>query len=120
MESSRSPLPDCSVDPLWARGPGGGVPPTHRLLVAIIRRAVWDFVLYKDAKRTKDPVLHEIGVDAAGWLFWDGQEECDSEGRYTFLHICSILGLDPRRIREIAARLTRDDIQRLNNGIKEE
>lgn len=120
MGSSRSPSPDCSVDPLWAGGLGNGIPPTHRLLVAIIRRAVWDFVLYKEVKKHEDPALHEIGVDAARWLFWDGQEECGDDGRYTFLYICSTLGLAPRRIREIASRLTRDEIQRLNNNIKEE
>lgn len=109
-----------SVDPEWVDGLRAEIPPSHRLLVAIIRRAVWDYVLYKDVKAKKDPVLHEIGVDAARWLFWDGEEETDEEGRYSFIHICSSLDLDPRKIRDIAARLTREDIQRLNNHIKEE
>ena len=120
MGSSPSSLPDCSVDPAWVEGNRGGIPPSHRLLVAIIRRAVWDFVLYKDVKKKDDPALHEIGVDAAAWLFWDGQEEHDGDGRYTFLYICSVLGIEPRRIRETAAKLSRDDIQRLNNNIKED
>jgi hypothetical protein len=119
LSQSRSSEP-VSVDPEWADGLRAEIPPSHRLLVAIIRRAVWDYVLYKDVKKRVDPVLHEIGVDAARWLFWDGEEEVDGEGRYSFMHICSTLDLDPRKIRDIAAKLNREDIQRLNNNIKEE
>ena len=57
------------MDPSWVDGTKGGIPPSHRLLVAIIRRAVWDFVLYKDVRKKDDPALYGIGVDAAGWLF---------------------------------------------------
>lgn len=69
--------------------------------------------------KKEDPLLHEVGVDAARWLFWDGKEEIDEEGRYSFLHICDTLDLSPRKIRDISAKLTRQDIQRLNNNIKE-
>jgi hypothetical protein len=118
---SRSRSPDeYTVDPDYSSGRRAGVPPAQRLLIAIVRRAVWDYVLYKDLKKREDPVLHEIGVDAAGWLFWDGTEECDEEGRHTFLHICELLDLEPQKIRAIASRLTREDIQKLNNNIKEE
>lgn len=96
------------------------MPPAHRLLIAIIRRAVWDFVLYQDVKEKDDPILHQVGVEAAEWLFWDGEEEADSEGRYTFMHICEMLDLDPRRVREAARDLNREDIQRLNNNVKED
>ncbi len=115
---SQSPSP-LATDPDWSGGRRSGIPPSHRLLVAIIRRAVWDYVLYKDVKQKEDPALHEVGVDAARWLFWDGEEEIDDEGRYSFRHICATLDLDPRKIRGISAKLTRADIQRLNNNIKE-
>lgn len=114
MERSRqSSYPE--VDQDWVeqrRSPE----PTQRLLLAVVRRAVWDFVLYKDPASTH----HELALDAAGWLFWDGQEEEDEEGRYSFLYICSILGLDFRMIREHALRLTRSDIQRLNPNLKDD
>lgn len=121
MERSRSrSSSEYEVDPDWADDRRSGIPPAHRLLIAIIRRAVWDYVLYQKVKKKVDPVLHEVGVDAARWLFWDGEEETDEAGRYTFRHICDTLDLDPAKVRSIAARLTRDDIQRLNNNIKEE
>jgi hypothetical protein len=87
--------------------------------VAIIRRAVWDFVLYNGVSKKKDPLQHEMHADAAGWLFWDGEEEVDEEGRLTFRHICDLLDLDPKRIRHLVSEMTREDIQRLNNQIKE-
>jgi len=53
-------------------------------------------------------------------LFWDGEESMDEDGRYTFKHICMLLDLDSKQIRDAATRLKRDDIQKLNNSIKEE
>jgi hypothetical protein len=109
--------------------------------MAIIRRAIWDFVLYKDEDPTRfDPEKFKsakakkraenerkraernlaIATDAAGWLFWDGEEETDEEGRYTFKYICSILNLDPTEVRQRALSMTREDIQVLNNHIKED
>jgi hypothetical protein len=121
MGRSGSPSREAvEVDPDWVDERRNGFPPSHRLLIAIIRRAVWDYVLYQDVKKKDDPVLHEIGVEAAEWLFWDGREETDGDGRYTFRHICDLLELDPVRIRQAAAVMTRDDIARLNNNIKDE
>lgn len=115
MESlSRSRCPslveDCGARP-------NRVGPTQHLLVAIVRRAVWDFVLYRD---NPHPCKRSCAEDAAGWLFWDGQEECDVQGRYTFLHICALLGLDAAQIRNKALTLKRSDLQRLNTRMKVE
>jgi hypothetical protein len=112
-------LSDIRLDDDYVDGLRGGTSPVHRLLVAIVRRAVWDFVLYENADQKKNPNEYELYVDAVDWLFWDGEEECDGEGRLTFRHICSTLELDPRQIRQIALTMSRSDIQRLNNNIKE-
>lgn len=116
---SPSPLREHTVDPEWSEDRHAVGVPEHRLLMAIVRRAVWDFVLYKDVKAKEDPLLHEVGVDASEWLHWDGKEPFGEDGSYSFLYICDVLDLDAARVRRIAARLTREDISRLNNNIKE-
>lgn len=91
--------------------------------MAIVRRAVWDFVLYRDvnAKDSKEDAKKAAWAEtAAEWLFWDGAETSDDEGRYTFMYICEVLNIDPRRFRDQVLKLTREDIQRLNNKIKME
>ena len=103
----------------WESGPSSSPSPETRLLVAIVRRAVWDFVLYREVDPKKDKERYGLATDAAGWLFWDGEEEVDDEGRYTFYYICSALDLDHKRVREGVLELTRADIQKLNNHIKE-
>lgn len=136
---SRSP--SVTVDADYADAKKGGTTPSQRLLVAIMRRAIWDFVLYRD----EDPTRYrpekgrtaaarkeieeekkkcqerlQIAEEAAGWIFWDGAEESDGEGRYTFRHICELLDLDPNALRQRALAMTREDIQTLNNHIKED
>ena len=91
--------------------------PERRLYVAMIRRAVWDFVLYRGVL-TEDK--RAISEDAETWLFYDGDEDLDADGRVTFLYTCSVLNLDPERVRVGAQRLRRQDIQKLNNNIKED
>lgn len=90
--------------------------PARRLLVAIVRRAVLDFALYKNADPKLDKVHHQIAVDAAGWLFFDGTETYDEEGRYTFLYICALLELEPRPIRAKALELDSTDIHRFSGS----
>lgn len=142
MERSfRSRSPSVSVDADYADSKKRGTTPSHRLLVAIMRRAIWDFVLYRDEdpskyrpekarsaaarkeieeERKKCQERLQIAEEAAGWLFWDGVEEADEEGRYTFRHICILLDLDPNVVRQRALAMTREDIQTLNNHIKED
>jgi hypothetical protein len=106
-----------------------------------MRRAIWDFVLYRDedpssinpsrgrTKKARKALEEEkkrseerlgVATDAAGWLFWDGVETADATGRYTFLHICELLDLRPKEMRSRILEMTRDHIQALNNHIKED
>lgn len=89
---------------------------SRRLLIAIIRRAVLDFVVYRFADPVSQPEQYALAVDAVGWLFWDGIESEDAEGRYTFGYICLLLELDARKIRERALTLTRDEVQKISNS----
>ena len=108
---SRSP----ELDSAYVEATGGKrSTPDRRLLVAILRRALWDFAQYKDP----DSSNHQLHIDAAGWLFWDGQEQLDEEGRMTYHFICEVLDLDPRRVREGAKALTRDRIRRISQRIE--
>lgn len=86
----------------------------RRLLAAIIRRAVLDFVLYRDADPVTEALRYELAADAAGWLFFDGIEAINEQGKYTFLHVCALLGLDANMVREQALALTREDLARFN------
>lgn len=87
-------------------------------MVAVVRRAVYDFALYRELPK-KDP-MHQFAVEAAGWLFWDGEEEHDEEGRWSFRYICEIIGVEPQHIRRRALALSREDIRRLNTTSKSE
>jgi len=86
--------------------------PTRRLLLAILRRAIWDFVLYRKYK--EDDPYYALAIDAAGWLFWDGEENM------TFRYICEQLGLNPIALRKACARLTRGDLSKINRRIESE
>ncbi len=83
----------------------------------MIRRAVWDFVLYRAAVAEDKRAISE---DAEAWLFYDGDEDLDALGRVTFLYACAVLNLDPARVRRGVQNLRRQDIQKLNNNIKDD
>lgn len=114
----RSPSRSLSTDEDWADERRGPRHPEHRLWFHVLRRQIWDFVLYRDAEEGTEE--YQLAEDAAGWIWWDGEEESDDDGRPTFFHVCSILGIQPRDIREATLRLTREDIGKLNNQIKED
>jgi hypothetical protein len=57
---------------------------------------------------------YELAAEAAGWLFSDMAESRDEEKRYTFLHICFLLGLNAKAVREHALTLTREDLHRFS------
>lgn len=84
-------------------------------MAAILRRAVFDFVFYRDPEHK----FHNLAVDAAGWLFWDG-EEPENENRWSFLHICSQMGLDPKKVRKRCTELTRADLKKLTYHLKDD
>lgn len=85
--------------------------PPKKLMAAVLRRAVWDFALYRDVKKKKDPDKYQLAVDAAGWLFSD--EAGGKDGVITFLYVCEVLGLDPGHIRRSTLELDRDRVQQL-------
>lgn len=116
---SRSPSPpDVDLTEFWSSNDQPEAIPEQRLLIAILRRAVYDFILYRDLQPGQPNA--DLAEDAAGWLFWDGEEELDDEGRWTFRHICTVLSIDHVRLRRRTLALTRDDIKRLNNMGKKE
>lgn len=119
-ETYRSPSRSIEIDTSYGERGASCESPTHRLLVAIVRRALWDFVLYRGCDPAVDAERHRLAEDAAGWLFWDGAEETADDNRYTFLYICGILNLEPDKIRKAALRLTRNDIERMSNNIKDD
>ena len=117
---SRLQSSDIALDGDYADEKRSAPMPEKRLMIAVVRRAVWDFVLYRGCDEKRDTDRYGLAVDAAGWLFWDGEDSEDgTDSRYTFLNICLCLELDPQRIREGILRLTRSDIQRLNSNIKD-
>lgn len=98
----------------------GSVPrrPEVRLWFHVLRRQIWDFVLYKDAD--PDSKEYTYAEDAAGWIWWDGEEDLDEFHRPTFRHICCVLGLDPRDVREATLRLKRNDVARLSKTLRDD
>lgn len=90
-------------------GSTASLTPEQQLLAAVIRRAVWDFVLYRDC--SDEPERRECASLAAGWLFWDGTEKIDDKGRMSFLYICGVLNLRPDVIRRTARKMQREDVQ---------
>lgn len=93
--------------------------PSRRLLIAIVRRAVLDFAIYRRVDQKERPEEYALAEDAAGWLFWNGMEPHDEAGRYTFLYICRLLDLNATQIRDAALTLTKEDVQRINNSAGE-
>jgi hypothetical protein len=85
-------------------------------MAAILRRAVWDFALYRDVKKKADPERYQLAVDAAGWIFSNEVGAKEEGARFTFLYVCEVLGLDPARIRRSAVELDRDRVRQLVSG----
>lgn len=94
------------------REPENGVA-ARRLLAAILRRAVLDFVLYADCEK-KDELRYELHTEAAAWLFSDQIDASPGVEKYTYLQVCAMLELDPKAIREQALQLTRKDLHRFS------
>lgn len=83
--------------------------PQKKLVAAVLRRAVWDFALYRDVLKKNDPEKYQMAVDAAGWIFSDEQVK----GALTFLYVCEVLGLDPGHIRNSTLALDRERVYQL-------
>lgn len=80
--------------------------------VAVLRRAIWDFAMYREASR--DSKKFELAADAAGWIWFDGEE------LGTFLAICGHLDLDPVSLRRQILKLYRKDVEKINKRIETE
>lgn len=98
--------------------PSGNIQPTpsQRLLLAVLRRAIWDFALYRALPQ--EHKNYKLAVDASGWLFWDGEEMIGEDGRFTFKYACEALDVDFNKVRECALKLNRSDIQRLSDPVR--
>lgn len=80
-------------------------PPSERLLTAILVRAIRDFVSYRNSPAGTEE--HEIALDAAGWIFWDGEEFL------TYRWTCRTLGGDPIKTRKLVLRLKPKDLTKM-------
>ncbi len=80
-------------------------PPSERLLTAILVRAIRDFVNYKNSPEGSEE--YKIAVDAAGWIFWNGEEFL------TFRWTCKHLGGDPVKTRRLVLRLKPKDLTKM-------
>ena len=80
------------------------------LLLEILRRAAYDWVLYRTSSKLQDKQLAD---DAYYWLFVETKESSTWENRKeegkvmtAFLTICDILDLDPEKVRAHIRQLT--------------
>lgn len=87
-------------------GQSNHVPRPLRLCAAIMRRAVVDFVLYRQHKSVK---LRRIGRDADIWLFGPSSMSDFS----SFVSICSYMNLPPSLLRDKIRAMTEEDARRL-------
>ena len=84
------------------------------LLLEVVRRAIHDWVLYRNTRKMQDKLLAE---DAYLWLFeekpghprWELRQR-EGRGFLAFLSICENLDLDPEVVRRRARTLTIRDI----------
>lgn len=81
---------------------------------SVLRRAVFDYVLYKGVKsqRRDWKWAKEYIFDGA---YYDGGGDPDAWG-LSFDHVCGLFGWDPEYLRRIAKTLTRSDIKKLESS----
>lgn len=72
--------------------------------MAILLRAIRDFVNYRHAKSGTEQ--HKIAVDAAGWVFWEG----DEREFMSFRWVCDQLDLSPEHTRRLMRSLSPRDL----------
>lgn len=85
---------------------GDQIPWSIKLCVAVLRRAIVDFKLYKGHVSTK---LSKVGDEAGEWLFVDDH----TPNLMTFVSICDIIGIHPTIIRTKIDKLTEEQVRRL-------
>lgn len=107
--------PALAEDVQEAQSPENDASCCRALLLEILRRAAYDWVLYRTSSKLQDKQLAE---DAYYWIFveneesssWDERETPDENGitkvMTGFLTICEILDLDPEKVRAYVRQLT--------------
>lgn len=85
------------------------------LLLEIVRRAAYDWVIYRNNRRLAH---RKVAQDAYVWLFLEGPGHPDwiERGRegwsfFSFISICEALDLDPGSVRQHIRKLTPRRIQ---------
>ena len=82
------------------------------LWYAVLRRAIFDHVLYKNNKKQ---MLKWVEADK--FIFG---EECSNHEGLSFEEICALFGWEPDYVRRCTKELERHDIKRLENNIRGE
>lgn len=91
--------------------------PARKLLIDVILRAAFDWVLYRDSKKLAQ---QQLAREAYIWLFDEGpghphwrerlDDEDDDSLPFAFISVCDAMNLNPGWIRSHIRRLTRKDI----------
>ena len=81
--------------------------PQRMLWLSVLRRAVFDFVLYKGARR------HRIEWQTANKFIFE--TACDEGDGLTFEQVCGLFGWTPEAIRRRISKLERSDIRKLES-----
>lgn len=85
------------------------IPPRMKLLwAAVLRRAVFDYVLYKGCGEFKME-----WQNAFNYIF---SEEQEYENGFSFEEVCALFSWEPGYVRRLATKLTRSDIKRLETS----
>lgn len=85
------------------------VPARAKMLwAAVLRRAVFDYVLYKGIRKHK-----LIWQRAYQYIFIPDQEY---ENGSSFEEVCELFGWDPDYLRRLTTQLTREDIKRMETS----
>lgn len=103
-ELSYSPLADPVMEASSCRA----------LLLEVVRRAAYDWVLYRQSSKLQNKVLaesafHWLFVEEPGSSAWSQRRRGEKE-LTAFLSICDVIGLDPERVRARIRQLTERDI----------
>lgn len=79
------------------------------LCAAILRRAIYDMVLYKDDRRIKK---RRMAVDAYHWMF----ESKETEKVHSFVGICHSLSMDPDWVRQRVRSFDKESVRKFDIG----
>lgn len=82
--------------------------------VQVLRRAVFDYVLYKGVRAKK-----KQWQSACSYIFRENQQYedlPDGTRAFGFEEVCGLFGWEPDYIRRLTTRLSREDIKRMEMG----